>query len=163
VLVEGTVTDQSPGTKSADRVARFPNGVPAVSEDSQEAWMEYVYMQQTKPTNATGVNVVLSVIDPNNNVYEVGTTTSDANGAYKMTFTPPVPGEYTLIATFPGSESYYGSSAATAFSVDEVAPTPSTIADTVTPPPIEMYFVASTIAIILAIAIVGLLLLRKKP
>jgi len=163
VLVEGTVTDQSPGTKSADRVARFPNGVPAVSEDSQEAWMEYVYMQQTKPTNATGVNVVLSVIDPNNNVYEVGTTTSDANGAYKMTFTPPVPGEYTLIATFPGSESYYGSSAATAFSVDELAPTPSTIADTVTPPPIEMYFVASTIAIILAIAIVGLLLLRKKP
>ena len=36
-LVEGSVTDQSPGTKNADRVARFPSGVPAVSEDSQEA------------------------------------------------------------------------------------------------------------------------------
>ncbi|MDR0371985.1 MAG: PQQ-binding-like beta-propeller repeat protein [Nitrososphaerota archaeon] len=162
ILVEGTVIDQSPGTKNADRVARFPNGVPAVSEDSQEAWMEYVYMQQNKPTDATGVTVALSVIDPNNNLYEVGTTTSDSNGAYAMTFTPSVPGQYTLIATFPGSVSYYGSSAETTFIVDEVAPTTSVIADPVSPPT-ELYFIVSTIAIILAIAIVGILLLRKKP
>jgi hypothetical protein len=30
-------------------------------------------------------------------------------------------------------------------------------------PPTEMYFAVSTIAIIIAIAIVGLLILRKKP
>ena len=118
-------------------------------------------MQQSKPTNATGVKVVLSVIDPNNNAYEVGTATSDANGKYQMTFTPQVPGEYTLIATFPGSTSYYGSSAETAFVVED-APTPSPIAETIKLPPTEMYFVASTVAIILAIAIVGLLLLRKR-
>jgi hypothetical protein len=163
ILVEGSVTDQSPGTKNADRIARFPNGVPAVSEDSQEAWMEYVYMQQPRPTNATGVQVVLSVIDPNSNAYTVGTTTSDANGMYQMTFTPEVPGEYTLIATFQGSTSYYGSSAQTAFVVEE-APTPSPISEaTKTLPPTEMYFVVSTIAIILAISIVGVLLLKKKP
>ena len=79
-----------------------------------------------------------------------------------MTFTPPVPGEYTLISTFLGSASYYGSSAETAFVVDQVAPTPSPIAETITLPPTEMYFVVSTVAIILAIAIVGLLLLRKR-
>ncbi|MDR1992736.1 MAG: PQQ-binding-like beta-propeller repeat protein [Nitrososphaerota archaeon] len=163
ILVEGTVIDQSPGTKDANRVARFPNGVPAVSEDSQEAWMEYVYMQQTEPKNATGVSVELSVIDPNGNNYVVGTTTSDSNGAYRMTFTPPVPGQYTLIATFLGSTSYYGSSAVTAFVVNEETPTPSPIVDTLPPPPTEMYFIASTAAIILAIAIVGILMLRKKP
>ena len=162
VLVEGTVTDQSPGTKNADRIARFPDGVPAVSEESEEAWMEYVYMQQPRPTNATGVDVVLSVIDPNNNAYEVGRTKGDANGMYQMTFVPTVPGEYTLIATFPGSTSYYGSSAQTAFVV-EPAPSPSPLAETIPLPPTEIYFAASTVAIILAVAIVGLLLFKKKP
>ena len=163
ILVEGTVMDQSPGTKNADRIARFPDGVPAVSEDSQEAWMEYVYMQQPRPTNATGVDVVLSVIDPNNNAYQVGTATANANGRYQMTFIPQVPGEYTLIATFPGCTSYYGSSAETAFVVEEATPTTSPTAETITTPPTEMYFTASTIAIILAIAIVGVLILKRKP
>ncbi len=165
VLAEGTVTDQSPGTKNSDRIARFPAGVPVVSEESQEAWMEYVYMQQPRPTNATGVDIILSVIDPNNNAYQVGTATSDANGNYHMTFAPEVPGEYTLIATFPGSTSYYSSSAETAFVVED-APTPSPNAETVQPPPTEMYITGATAAIITAIAIVGALILltvKKRP
>jgi outer membrane protein assembly factor BamB len=166
ILVEGMVTDQSPGTKDDNRIARFPNGVPAVSEESQEEWMEYVYMQQPKPTNATGVDVVLSVIDPNDNCYEVGRTTGNANGIYQMTFVPDVPGEYTLIATFPGSTSYYSSSAQTAFVVEDAAPTPAPT-DAPAESVADIYFVPAVAGIIVAIVIVValqvLLLLKKRP
>jgi hypothetical protein len=109
VVVEGMVTDISPGTKAYDREARFPHGVPAVSEESQRTWMEYVYLQQVKPADATGVEVVISVMDPNNNPIEVGRATSDVNGMYSLSFVPDVPGKYTVYATIAGSESYWGS------------------------------------------------------
>ena len=80
VLVEGMVTDISVGTQQTEQAARFPNGVAAVSDASQAAWMEYVYMKQPAPTNATGVEVTISVVDPNGNYYNVGTTTSDTSG-----------------------------------------------------------------------------------
>jgi len=164
VLVEGTITDESPGTKDSDRTARFPNGVPAVSDASMSAWMEYVYMQQPKPADATGVEVVISVLDPNGNSYEVGTTTSDTNGFFKLAFEPEVPGEYTVYASFKGSESYWSSSAVTGISVAELTeatpePTqpPATMA--------EQYFLPSVIGLFAAIAVVGaivVLMLRKK-
>ena len=46
VLVEGMVTDISVGTQQTEQAARFPNGIAAVSDASQAAWMEYVYMKQ---------------------------------------------------------------------------------------------------------------------
>ena len=49
-------------------------------------------MQQAKPTNAKGVEVTLSAIDPNGNLVPIGTTTSDMNGNYAISFTPEVPG-----------------------------------------------------------------------
>ncbi len=162
VLVEGTVMDIAAGTKQPEQIARFPNGVPAVSEASMTAWMEYVYQQQSRPMDVTGVEVTLSVIDPNNNVYEIGTATTDSSGMFKKLFTPEVPGEYTIIASFAGSNSYYGSYAQTAIGVTD-APEPTS---TPTPAPATMtdtYVLGSAIAVIIAIAIVGLLLLRKRP
>ncbi|MEM4733314.1 MAG: PQQ-binding-like beta-propeller repeat protein [Candidatus Bathyarchaeia archaeon] len=164
VLVKGYVTDVSPGTKSPALQMRFPNGVPAVADESMSAWMEYVYMQFPRPTDAKGVEVVVSVLDPNGNCYEVGRTTSDANGFFKLSFTPPVPGEYTVIATFAGSKAYYGSSAETALYVEEAppptpppTPTPASVAD--------MYLLPGIVAIIITIVVIGLviiLLLRKR-
>ncbi len=119
VLITGMVTDESPGTKDTDRTARFPNGVPAVSEADQTAWMEYVYMQKPKPTDVTGVPVKLTAIDPNGNFQDIGTAICDDLGFYGITWTPPVPGLYTVRATFAGSNSYYGSQAGTAFVVSE--------------------------------------------
>ena len=119
IMIKGTVTDQSPGTKNADRIARFPDGVPAVSDESMTDWMEYVYMQQPKPTNATGVPVTLSVIDANNNYREIGTTTTNADGFYSFQWTPDISGKYTVYAIFGGSESYWPSHTVTAFSVGE--------------------------------------------
>jgi len=165
VLVEGTVMDISAGTKDSDRTARFPNGVPAVSDISQSAWMEYVYMQQPKPTNATGVPVVVSVLDPNGNTYVVGTTTSDVSGHYKLTFVPEVSGEYSVIATFGGTESYWGSSSETAIAVVDAAATAAPQA-TVAPSAADLYFIPAIaglfIAIIVVIALVALVL-RKHP
>src|SRR5690606_38338630 len=67
VLVEGTVIDIAAGTEQNEQAARFPNGVPAVSDESMSAWMQYVYMQKPKPTDVTGVVVELFVLDANNN------------------------------------------------------------------------------------------------
>jgi len=164
VLVEGMVTDVSPGTNDLGITMRFPNGVPAIADEYMSEWMQYVYMQFGRPTHATGVEVVLDVLDPNGNYYEVGTATSDASGFFSCEFTPEVPGKYTIVATFEGSKSYFGSFAETAVFVEdapaatpEPTPTPASVAD--------MYFVPATIGIIIAIIVVGLLLfvlLRKR-
>ena len=164
VLVEGYVTDKSSGTQEWAQTARFPNGVPAISDESQSAWMEYLYQQQPLPTNAKGVQVIIEVFDPNSNYYEVGRTTSDASGFYSLDFTPQVPGKYTIVARFAGSESYYGSYQETAISVQE-APAPT---NSPTPAPAtaaDLYLLPGIGAIIAAIAVVGVvivLMLRKK-
>jgi outer membrane protein assembly factor BamB len=164
VLVEGTVIDIAAGTEQNEQAARFPSGVPAMSDESVSDWMAYVYMQKPLPTDATGVEVVLETLDPNGNYYEIGRTTSDAKGAFGCTFTPEVPGLYTIIATFKGSESYYGSVAETFVNVEEApqaSPTP-------TPPPPGMtdtYVLGIGAGAIIAIIVVGLviiLMLRKK-
>jgi len=123
VMIKGTVTDESPGAKEYALTARFPNGVPAIADEYMSEWMLYVYKQFPCPDYAEGVEVVLETLDPNNNFYEIGTVTSDASGMFKKMWEPPVPGEYTIIATFEGSESYYGSYAETAIGVTE-APIP---------------------------------------
>jgi hypothetical protein len=164
VLVEGMVTDISPGTQEYALTARFPNGVPAVADENMSDWMLYVYKQFERPADAVGVEVVVEVLDPNNNFYEVGRTTSDASGFFSCAFMPEVPGKYTIIATFEGSEAYYGSFAETAINVEEApaatpapTPTPASVAD--------MYLVPGIIGLIVAIAVVGaiiVLMLRKR-
>jgi hypothetical protein len=81
---------------------------------------------------------------------------------FHCAFTPEVPGEYTIIATFEGSESYWPSYAETAINVEE-APA-ATPAPTPTPAPMTDTYVLSTgIAILIAVIIgFALLLLRKR-
>ena len=115
ITIRGTVIDKSAGTQQQAQLANFPYGVPAVSDASQTAWIEYVYMQQPKPIDTTGVPVTISVIDSNGNLREIGSATSDASGMFSLTWTPDITGDYTVIASFAGSESYYSSSAETSF------------------------------------------------
>ena len=159
------VTDTSAGTKSLAISSRFPNGVPAISDESMTPWMEYLWHQQAMPSNATGVEVTLDVLDANGNYRNIGKTTSDANGFYSFDWIPDIAGKYTVIATFQGSESYWPSHAETAFVVNEAAPTPTSQPD-VALPPTEMYFAISTAVLVAAIAVVGVLILmavRKRP
>jgi hypothetical protein len=162
VMIRGTVTDVSPGTKEYILTARFPNGVPAVSDESVGEWMKYVYVQFPRPANATGVEVTLDTVDPNGNFIHIGTVTSDSSGMFSYQWKPEVPGKYTIIATFPGSGAYYASFAETAIGVDETPPATPPPAQLVLPPT-ETYIIGATIAIIIAVAIVGLMMLRKRP
>jgi len=163
IVISGTVNDISAGSLQQAVAANFPNGLPCVSDASMTSWMEYVYMQQARPSNATGVQVSLDAIDPNNNFIHLGTATSDTSGTFGFEWkTPDVPGKYTIIATFAGSESYYASYAETYAVVTEAPPASPTPTPAAPLPPIETYFVVATVAIIIAIAIVGILMLRKK-
>jgi hypothetical protein len=132
VTITGSVTDQSAGAK----------GSPAISDESMTPWMEYLYMQQPKPDNATGVQVKLTAIDPNGNGKDIGTATTDTNGNYGIMWTPEVEGLYKITVTFGGTESYFSSDATTYMGVEVapsaspvITPTPTPPITTATPPP----------------------------
>ena len=95
--------------------------------------------------------------------YDIGTTTTNAMGVYGLTWTPPIPGDFTIYADFEGSNSYYPSSAATllyasaAQATPEATPIPASVAD--------IYFLPMSIVILVAIiiaTIVMVLMLRKR-
>lgn len=177
ILLEGTVTDQSPGAP----------GTPAIADKYMQQWMEYLYMQQAIPTSATGVPVHLTAIDPNGNLQDIGTTTTDISGNYALMWTPPVEGKYMVTASFAGTYSYWPSSEETAFGVttspaaivtptqtptttSTVTPTPSAI---VTPTPTTpqgpagiptstMFAIAAAAIIIVIVAAAAIALRRRK-
>ena len=159
ILIQGNVLDQSPAQP----------GTPAVSDDSMSEWMDYLNMQNAtllnNPPAPKGVTVRLATVDPNGNVIDIGTVTSDSDGMFKKTWTPSSEGEYTVYATFDGSDSYYGSYAGTALSVTKAPAETSTTQQTI--PDYTMTIVAGIIAVIIAVtvavAIATVLILRKRP
>jgi hypothetical protein len=168
VMVKGTVTDQTTtGRRNTnDQVDFTLQGTPAISDASMQSWMEYKFEQQAKPTNATGVPVELTAIDPNGNYVTLGTATSDMNGNYALPYTPQVPGMYQIFANFKGTNSYGPSSATAYIDVSNAAVTP-----TVAPTPIavsvaDQYFIPAIaglfVLIIIVLIVVVLLMLRKK-
>ena len=165
LVIRGTVIDIAAGTKQKEQAARFPNGVPAVSDASMGGWMEYVYMQKPRPLDATGVPIILSVLDSNNNYREIGTTTSNSDGFFTYSWMPDIEGQYTVYASFAGSESYWPSHAVSSFTVDPAAATPAPTAAPITSMA-DAYFIPAVAGIIVAIAIgfaITILMLRKRP
>ena len=114
LMITGTVTDQSPAQK----------GTPAISDKDMGQWMEYLHMQKTMPTNATGVPVMLTATDSSGNTYTIGTSTTDIAGSYGLKWIPPAEGTYQIMATFEGTNSYSSSYATTYITVDP-APSPA--------------------------------------
>jgi hypothetical protein len=155
VLIQGTVLDQSPAQLNT----------PAVSTDSVAAWMEHVHLQRALPANLTGVPVQLTAIGSDGTVTDIGTTTSNAYyGTFSYEWTPANADKYMITASFAGDASYGSSSAATTVSIGQAA--------VATPSPTQeqlqiatddtMTIIGTGIAVIIAVAIVGVLLLRKK-
>jgi len=144
VLIKGTVMDQSPGAKDT----------PAISDEDMSEWMEYLYMQQLMPTDATGVQLTIDAIDPNGNFIHIDTATSDISGLYSYQWTPEHEGKYTIIATFEGSGSYCSSYAETAIGVGPAsAPTQPIEPEE----PAEAPFITTEIAIIAAVVVVAII------
>jgi hypothetical protein len=107
------------------------------------------------------VNVILSVLDSNGNFRDIGTVTSDADGFFRYTWTPDIPGDFTVYATFAGTKGYWPSHDVTAFTVME--------APEATPPPTpapapmtDTYVIGFGSALIIVVAIGFALLLLKK-
>ena len=175
VILRGMVTDVSPGTESAEIAMRFPNGVPAVADESMSDWMLYVYKQFEQPMSVKGVTVIFSAVDPDNNYIDLNRVTSDGAGYYSFAFKPDKEGIYTIIATFEGTEGYYGTYAETAIVVGP-APTPAAPIEPEEPvEPIEPTeptttapFITTEVAIIIAvvavavIGVVAFVLLRRR-
>ncbi len=167
VTIRGTVTDISAGASQEAVAANFPNGLPCVSDASMTPFMETVYEQQPMPTNLTGVTVTVAVTDKNGNCYDIGTTTTDpTTGFYSINWTPKIPGNFMVTATFANTQSYYGSSAKAAFYASDNAPTAAptatpakSVADTYFVPAIAGLFVLIIIVLVLMV----LMMLRKRP
>jgi hypothetical protein len=166
VMITGTVTDQTEtGRRNTNDMFDFSlKGTPAISDEDMGAWMEYMFMQQGMPADATGVEVILETVDPNGNFYEIGRTTSDITGTYSLKFTPDVPGDYQIIARFEGSAAYGSSFAHTYINVEDApVPTPT---PTPTPAPMTDTYVigigAGAIVAIIVIGLVIILMLRKR-
>jgi len=102
ILIEGTVTDQSPGAKDT----------PCVSTQSMGDWMAYIYMQKPAPMDATGVTVKLEAFGADDSYTEIGEVTSGTSG-FACEWTPSSEGLYTILASFNGDDSYYSSYAST--------------------------------------------------
>ncbi len=167
VVISGTVTDISAGTKQNQQAADFPNGVPVASDSSMKDWMAYVYQQQPEPTNFVGVPVTIAVTDSNNNCYNIGTTTTNSNGFYTLTWTPTIPGNFTVTASFAGTKGYWPSSTNTAFYASPVAATPAPTATPLTGLASNNTLMYGLVAVIIVIVIIGaatmLMLSRKRP
>jgi len=156
VILTGNVLDQSPAQ---------PN-TACVSKDTMASWMEYLHMQKTIPANVNGVPVSLDAVDPNGNFVHIGDATTDGmTGEFGYTWQPEIAGQYKVTASFMGDDSY-GSSYATTFV--SVVETPEASA-TATPINFDSInnnmmigFAGATIAIIIAVILVGLFF-RKKP
>jgi hypothetical protein len=137
VTITGSVTDECAGAQQLVAEGKFKS-IPAISDEDQTAWMEYLYMQQSKPTDAQGVTVKLSAIDPNGNYQDIGEVTTDIWGNFGTNWVPPVPGVYQIVAEFAGSAAYGKSSASTYFTVDEAAsPSAAIEPEPTTPAPTE--------------------------
>ena len=128
--------------------------------------MRYIYQQGPHPTNFTGVPVDISVIDSNNNLRGIGTATTDVTGAYSLTWTPNLVGNYTVIATFPGTNGYWSSFGESSFNVMQSAasPTPTGTSGPSTSTT-NNYVLGSAIAIIIVLVIIGaliMMMLRRR-
>ncbi len=163
IVIEGTVLDQSPAQ----------TGKPCVSADSMSTEMEYLHMQYPidgihHNVTMTGVPVTLTALDSNGNSINIGTAITDAYyGTFSKTWTPQTAGDYKIIASFAGDDSYGSSGAATALTVAQ-APSASTTSTTSlqSAPDNTMVIIASALAVIIAVAIVGALMMmtfKRRP
>ena len=160
VVLTGTVLDQSPAQ----------TGTPCVAKESMTTQMEYLHMQQSISglwgnETITGVPLTLTAIGSDGTVVDIGkVTTNGYYGTFGKEWTPPTEGNYEIVASFAGDDSYGSSAASTTISVGP-APAPIQFPEQIAPADYTMTIVGVGIAIMVAVAIavaIAVLLLRKR-
>jgi hypothetical protein len=157
IVIKGTVLDTSPAQE----------GTPCVSAASMSTQMEYLHLGYPVGGiwgNMTidGVPVKLMAIDPNGNTVDIGeVTTNGYYGTYSFEWTPDKEGAYQIIASFDGDDSYGSSTASTSIIVGAPAPTTSNQQQEVTVPDYTMTIVGMGIAVMVVVAVIGVLLYKK--
>lgn len=162
--IRGNVMDISPGTNTIEINTRFPNGVPAVSDLTISDWMMYVYSQSPMPDNLEGVPVKIDVIDPNGEYTWIGTPKTDVTGNYAYSFKPTIEGQYTVISTFEGSNSYYGSTAIAYITVDPAISSSAVIPQESQESPLITLELAIIVVVVIAslLGLVAYWMLKRK-
>ena len=119
-------------------------------------------MQKAIPADVKGVPVSLDAVDSNGNAIHIATVMSDMSGTFGCMWQPEITGKYTVTATFMGDDSYGSSWAETYVGVveaPEATPTPEPPQGA---PDSIPYIIGATVAMILAVAISTILILRKR-
>jgi outer membrane protein assembly factor BamB len=156
VVIKGMVLDMSPAQPET----------PCVSADSMSTWMDYLHMQLPidgirHNETIMGVPVSLTAISSDGSSIDIGTVTTDGYyGTFSKSWTPPNEGDYKIIASFAGDDSYGSSGASTAVSVGPATPTPET-PEIPTPVDNTMLLYGLIVLVIIAI-IIGLVALLWK-
>ena len=158
VVIKGTVMDLSPAQ---------PN-TPCVSKEAMKTQMEYLHMQ--KPIGGlygndviTGVPVTLMAMGSDGSTVDIGVvTTNGYYGTFSKTWTPPAEGDYEIIASFAGDDSYGTSAASTSISVGPAPSTDTNNPQEVVVPDYTLTIIGTGIAVIIAVALVGLFLAKKR-
>ena len=162
IIISGTVLDQSPAQL----------GAACVSKDSMATYMEYLHMQMPidgmhHNVTITGVPVSIDAVDPNGNYVHIATVASDgASGTFGYTWTPGIPGQYKIMASFAGDDSYGSSwmqTYATVVEAPAASPTASPISFDAINNTVTTTIIGAAVAIIIAVAIATVLILRKRP
>ena len=154
-LIQGSVMDMSPAQA----------GTPAVSDAGMNEWMNYLHMQNAtlinSPPAPEGVPVELRALGSDGTLVDLGTVTTNSYGQFSLMWAPPKADKYTVYAAFAESESYWSSSAATALGVEAAQESPKAPESPVNNSEVITYVVVGVVAIITAIAVATVLLLRK--
>jgi hypothetical protein len=111
--------------------------------------------------------VQLAVLDSNGNHYPIGYATTDESGTYSLTWTPSITGNYTIYATFAGTNGYWPSSAEThvyaGTPAATAAPTATPLSGVATQTTLEYIGIAIIIVIIIIGVVLAMLVTRKHP
>ena len=144
VFIQGYVLDQSPGQP----------GTPCISDENMTAYMQFLHMQQPCPSTIIGVPVELRAITSSGSIIEIvkSSPPTDLYGHFSYEWTPPAPGQYTIVARFLGTDSYFASYQATGLSVAAASPTP-TAEHEATAPDYTLMLVGIIVAVAISIII----------
>ncbi|MEM2098891.1 MAG: PQQ-binding-like beta-propeller repeat protein [Candidatus Bathyarchaeia archaeon] len=152
VMITGSVLDMSPAQA----------GRACVAKESMTEWMEYLHMQKSIPGSVKGVSVSLDALDPNGNFEHIGDVVTDGlTGTFGFMWTPKIAGQYKVTATFMGDESYSSSFATTYVGVVEAQST-ATPEPLQLPPDNTVLLYGILVAVIIAIIIGLVALIRKR-